>query len=529
LTITAAVVRPEALLGPLSPACAHNYRRVGAAREGRHGSGFNGAHMLALLFAAALSSGTAGPTAADIAGLAHVVSAIDAARPMRSATLGISVVDAETGKTVFAQDADKEFAPASNFKLVDAAAALAYIGPGYRYRTDLLERGTVVGGVLDGDLILRGGGDPVLMLADLQQAAKAVVASGITRVTGTVLPDDRVFDRQRYGGGWAWDDFPYYYQPPIQALSVDEGLANVTVVPGVKAGDPVAASIEPNGGAMTVRSIAVTTPSGGLNDVDCFRSPGSTRIVVVGHFPARSAPFTFGCAVDDASVYAAGMLWQLLADAGVDIGRTAAGPPVERGELDLEDPAFVAPLALPVVWSHESAPLHDLIARMMPPSDNFIAEHLFKMLPVAALHQRGTFDGGAEVERKFVASLGLDPATIDNGDGSGLSQGDRVTPHDLTTILDWEAHSSTGHWFVDALARAGINGTVRHHLLGSDAVGRVRAKDGYIWHVSTFSGYAWTKRHGLVVFSVMFNDADGKLKPFQDAQDKIVETIVDWP
>ena len=152
------------------------------------------------------------------------------------------------------------------------------------------------------------------------------------------------------------------------------------------------------------------------------------------------------------------------------------------------------------------------------------------MLPVAALHQRGTFDGGAAVERKFLASLGLDPATLDNGDGSGLSQGDRITPHDLAAVLAWEARSSrTGTAFVNSLALAGVNGTVRRHLRGSDAVGRVRAKDGYIWHVSTFSGFARTKQHGTIVFSIMFNDAVGKLKPFQAAQDKIVETIVDWP
>lgn len=485
--------------------------------------------MLTLLVAAALASAASPPTVSDVAALARLVRSIDAEYPMRTATLGVSIVDAASGKTLFAQDADKEFAPASNFKLVDAASALAYLGPDHRFRTDLLERGTVANGVLSGDLILRGGGDPVLSRADLDRAAGAVVAAGITRITGTILSDDRVFDRQRYGGGWAWDDMPYYYQPPIQALAVDEGLAYVTVTPGAAAGDPVVATIEPNGGAMTVRSYAQTTPSGGTNDVDCFRSPGSTQIEIVGHFPLGSAPFRFGCAVDDSSVYATGTLVQLLNDKGVAVGSAPIGPRVEVGMLDIEDPAFVGPLDLPVIWSHESAPLHDIIAKMMPPSDNFIAEHLFKMLPVAALHQRGTFDGGAAVERKFIGSLGLDPRTLDNGDGSGLSQGDRVTPHDLTTILEWETRSSTGHYFIDALARAGINGTVRHHLLGSDAVGRVRAKDGYIWHVSTFTGYAQTKKHGLVIFSIMFNDANGLLKPFQRAQDRIVETIVDWP
>jgi D-alanyl-D-alanine carboxypeptidase/D-alanyl-D-alanine-endopeptidase (penicillin-binding protein 4) len=360
-----------------------------------------------------------------------------------------------------------------------------------------------------------------------------VASAGIASVAGTVLIDDTMFDEQRYGSGWAWDDFPYYYQPPIQALSVEEGLAQVTVFPGHAAGDPVAATIEPNGDVMTVSSSAITSATRGLNDVDCFRSPGSTNIVIVGHYPAGSKKFTFGCAVDDAAAYAAGTFSQLLSDAGITLGAKAAGPPLPAGARDIEDATPPAPFAPPpdwtLLWSHDSPTVAALIARMMPPSDNFIAEHLFKMLPVAALHQRGTFDGGAAVEQKFLASLGLDPTSLTNGDGSGLSQGDRITPRDLAALLLWETRSSTRHAFVGALARAGINGTVRHHLLGSDAVGRVRAKDGYIWHVSTFSGYANTKRHGLVVFSIMFNDANGPLKPFLAAEDKIVETIVDWP
>src|SRR5207302_2045346 len=171
----------------------------------------------------------------------------------------------------FERDAYKEFAPASNFKLLDAAAAFAYLGPDFRFRTQLMARGDVAQGVLNGDLILRGGGDPVLTRADLSKAAAAVKTAGIKRVTGTVLADDTLFDEQRYGGGWAWDDFPYYYQPPIQALSVNEGLTNVTVEPGRVPGERAIASMEPNGGVMTISSAAVTSGSGGMNDVDCFR------------------------------------------------------------------------------------------------------------------------------------------------------------------------------------------------------------------------------------------------------------------
>ena len=490
--------------------------------------------MLALSLAAILIAPLSLPSASDIATLRHVVDRVVSKYPMNTATLSVSVVEAGTGRVLFERNAGTELAPASNFKLLDAASALAYLGPNFRYRTELRASGSIADGTLDGDLVLVGGGDPVLKRAVLAEAVRAVAAAGIRRVMGTVVVDDSLFDEQRYGPGWAWDDMSYYYQPPIQALSVDEGLAQVTVAPGNAAGAPVIASIEPNGSAMNIRSEAATSAAGGINDVDCFRSPGSSLIRIVGHYPLDAKPFTFGCAVDDAPAYAAGTLKQLLRDASISIGDAAAGPRPPEGPLDIENPiplehAHAARVLAPLLlWAHESPPVKDLLARMMPVSDNFIAEHLFKMLPVAELHQRGTFDGGAAVERKFLSSLGLDARTLDGGDGSGLSQGDRITAHDLTAILRWEMRSSTGGYFIHALARAGVNGTVRHHLRGSDAIGRVRAKDGYIWHVSTFSGYAMTRKHGLIVFSVMFNNAVGDLKPFLSAEDQIVETIVDW-
>lgn len=454
---------------------------------------------------------------------------------MRTAQLGVSIVQATTGRTLLSRLADSEFAPASNFKLLVGAAALAYLGPHFRYTTSVIARGVIADGVLKGDLILVGGGDPLLSRDDLRAAAAAVARFGISKVAGSVLGDASLFDGQRYGGGWAWDDMPYYYQPPIEALAVDEGTVGVTVSAGKAPGDPLAATIEPNGNVMTLAVRALTTPRGGKNDVDCFRSPGLTEIIIVGHYPISAGPTTFRCAVNDSTDYATGVFRQVLRDGGIGSGQMPLGPPPANVALDVTD-ASAAPPPPParypgstLLWTHDSPPLNRIIATMMPPSDNFIAEHLMKTLPVAALGERGSFDGGAQVERKFVAGLGLDPGTIDNGDGSGLSQGDRITPHDLTTILRWETLSFTGKDLIFALGRPGISGTVKRHLQGTDAVGRVWAKDGYIWHVSTFSGYAFTRRHGLVVFSIMFNQAVGLLRPFQRAQDEIVKAIVDMP
>ncbi len=474
-------------------------------------------------------------SASSLIALNALVRDLAAQRPLDTARLGVSIVQVATGRPIVSFQDDGEFAPASNFKLLVAAAALAYLRPQHRFTTQLYARGAVEGGVLDGDLVFVGGGDPVLTRADLRAAVKSVAAHGIQSITGTVLVDGTFFDSQRYGGGWAWDDMPYYYQPPIQAFSIDEGLAAVTVAPGPAAGAPVTAQIEANGGAMSAISLATTTTRGGLDDADCFRSPGSTQIEIIGHSPVDAKPAVFQCAVDDTQTYAAGTFRELLQQAGIAVGATPRTSLADPGTLDIENrdplppPAQVRYPDATLVWSHDSPDVAGLIRIMMPPSDNFIAEHLFKALPTAALSQRGSFDGGGDVERKFVASLGLDPQSVENGDGSGLSQGDRITPRDLTTILRWEWSSRYRDAYVFALGQPGIRGTVRHHLVGTDAVGRVWSKDGYIWHVSTFSGYAFTQHHGLVVFSIMMNDAIGLLAPYRAAQDKIVKTLVDLP
>src|SRR5579863_10293532 len=140
--------------------------------------------MLAAVAAASALQANSPPSAADIEALSRTVAAIAASHPMDTARIGVSVVDVDDGTMLYQRDADHEFAPASNFKLITAAAALAFLGSDFRFVTRLEARGALVGDTLDGDLILIGGGDPTLTRADLAAAAASVVRSGIHRVTG---------------------------------------------------------------------------------------------------------------------------------------------------------------------------------------------------------------------------------------------------------------------------------------------------------------------------------------------------------
>src|SRR4029077_8464086 len=134
-------------------------------------------------------------TPAQVASFRAYVDRLAGLPPLTNAHIGVSIVQPASGRVLVARDADGEFAPASNFKLLDAATALAYLGPRTRFVTQLFARGALDQGMLDGDLILVGGGDPVLARSDLRDAVAAVAAHGIQSVTGTVLVDESFFDR----------------------------------------------------------------------------------------------------------------------------------------------------------------------------------------------------------------------------------------------------------------------------------------------------------------------------------------------
>lgn len=463
------------------------------------------------------------------------IDAIAGRAPMNRAQLGVFAIEASSGRVLASRQADHEFVPASAFKLLLAATALDTLSAQYRFTTQVLARGGVEGNRLGGDLILVGGGDPVLSSTDLAGAAAAVSGDGIRQIGGGVFADDTLYDGVRWGPDWPWDGTPFYYAAPIQALAIDEGTMTVVIKPGSRDGDPVSAEITPPALGYSIASRAAMAAIPDDDPARCSRRLGTTQILIVGRMPLGAAQQTLHCAVEDSSEYALRRLRFELAAAGVSIGAVPLGsPPPDLPHDFIDQGPMPAPLSqrypgARILWAHQSPPLIDLLHTMLTESDNFIAEHILKMLAVHKLHQRGSFIGGATVEQRFAVRLGIDKDAIDVNDGSGLSPADRITPHALVTILRWTARQPFGADFVNALPRAGLEGTLAGRLTGTDAVGRVHAKSGYMQHTIVLAGYADTLHHGRVLFAVMVGDATGDVVPYFDLEDQIVSAIVDLP
>ena len=192
---------------------------------------------------------------------------------------GIEVVSLKDGRTLCALNSDKLFTPASNTKLFTTAAALALIGPDYRFKTTVETAGTVDKyGRLVGDLVLVGRGDPNLSgrvlpyagrtqrtqpsIRVLEQLADQLVQKGVKFIDGDIVADDSYYAFERYGEGWSQDDLVWESGAPVSALSINDNVMFVNILPADRPGEKAFVSIDPFADYYRIDNRILTTPSG---------------------------------------------------------------------------------------------------------------------------------------------------------------------------------------------------------------------------------------------------------------------------
>jgi D-alanyl-D-alanine carboxypeptidase/D-alanyl-D-alanine-endopeptidase (penicillin-binding protein 4) len=452
-------------------------------------------------------------SAAETARLRADVDAMLSGEPaLRGAHVGLFAVDTRNGNVLYSRNVDDDFTPASNTKLVTGSAALARLGDDFRLHTTLFATAPVRSGVIDGDLVLRGGGDPLLSAGDLDAAAASLSAAGVRDIRGGIVTDASYFDSQNYGPGWAWDDLAFDYGAPISALSLADNAVQITVYAANYLGTPASVVAAPASSAYTVRSAVTTGPAGSKDTVTLTRaSDGSLQLV--GSLPLGSVPDHFAGAVPDPPAFAADVLRGALAGRGITVERgTAAGLAPTSGGV--------------VLWQHDSQPLRLLLADFWYPSDNLVGEALLKHLGVARMGVPGADLGGLDLETEFLRSAGVDLRTIALVDGSGLSRYNQLTPRALVDVLQYDWKSPDRDVVLNALPVAGVRGTLKDAFANSAASGRVFAKTGGMLNVTNLSGYIATQRHGAVTFSFLIDNALGDDAPIAALRARILSRFV---
>jgi serine-type D-Ala-D-Ala carboxypeptidase/endopeptidase (penicillin-binding protein 4) len=458
------------------------------------------------------------------------------AGPAGKGAWGLLIVDEQSGETLFEQNADKYFVPASNLKLFTTALALAKLGPDYRFHTTLETRGTISAeGRLTSDLILVGRGDPNLsnrkfpyVLKEefdgppekvLAELADALVAKGVREISGDVVGDDSYFPRERYPSGWEIDDMVWQYGAAISAISVDDNTVTLTLTPGERAGDPVLAAMVPATPDFGVQNDVVTSAAEVKSDLTLKRDPGANLVVVRGTLPAKTAPRKLVLAVEEPAQHAAALLAGLLADRGVKIDGKARAMHVPEAAVVTSEPRAV-------LAEHVSVPLGDAVKLVNKISQNLHSEMLLR----AAARQNSLWNTPEDLEKlpeDFYAAAGIFPGDVVQTDGSGLSRRDLVTPRAVVALLKYAKEQPWFETYFASLPVAGEDGSLEDRMKSTVAAGKIHAKTGSLEHVRTRSGYVETPGGRRLIFSFLSNNMGGKNHEATDALDGLCVAMIE--
>lgn len=462
---------------------------------------------------------TAPATAVD--GLTATIDGILADHRLDGALAAVAVRSAATGATLYAHNPDMRLLPASNTKLFTSTAALDLLGLDHRFTTSVLTTGKRHGPVLEGDLYLRGTGDPTLLYGDYDELAAQVAAAGLRTVHGRLIADDTWFDSVRYGTSWAWDDEDQYYDAGISALAAagdtdyDAGTVIVEATPAAVAGRPAVVTLTPATGYVTIVNRSTTVPAGGEDTLSIRREHGSNTIVVDGTAPVGGGSTKEWVAVWEPTGYAADLFHRALAAHGVRVtGDTRTG---------VATPAGALPLA-----SHDSITLAEIYTPFLKLSNNMHAEILTKTLGRVVAGE-GSWDAGLKViADQLAAKFGVDTTKMRQADGSGLSRWDNIAPKEITDVL---IAAQSRPWFdtwYNALPIAGnrdrmVGGTLRNRMVGTPAANNVHGKTGSLTGATALSGYVTDADGDRLVFSILFNNYLSDAPT--DLQDKIAVVL----
>lgn len=441
------------------------------------------------------------PAAAAKDDLEETVERILASTPLGSARTGVLIYDLEAKKPVYEHNADELLNPASNMKIVTTVAALARLGPDYRYATEIYVADEPVGGVVKGDLYLRGKGDPSLDTERLYRIVRELRYLGLKEIKGNLVVDDTWFDRQYDGPGWEQDDSDRPYMAGAGAVSLNFNAVAIHVHPAEKVGAPARVELDPPSDFLVLENHAVTTPARSLRRIEVQSIPAGNRqkIVVDGRLPAGRRGGPVWRRISNPPFYAGETLKAMLAEQGIKVrGKVRLGTVPERLR-----PFYVD-------WSE---PLSILVHTVNKWSQNHMSEMLLKTLGAELQGAPGTWAKGVAVVEEMLASeVGIPRGSFVMKNGSGLNDTNRISARQIVQVLAWAREQLlVAPELLTSLPVAGRDGTVRNRMGGTPAQGRIRAKTGTLQNVTALSGYATSVGGRELAFAIMVNDYPGRL------------------
>lgn len=443
-----------------------------------------------------------------------------AAAGLKNAAVGVSVINVDSGSVLCSIGDDELMTPASNVKLITTGCALLLLGEKFEFTTSVYAAGRIGrNGTLAGDLVVVAGGDPAISGREHEGKTTAVfdawaaeIARSVKVVRGNLVIDDTIFDRQYVHPAWPANQLVRWYCAPVSAFALNDNCVDVKVLPGARPGQPARVILDPPTGYFKIRNKCQTVASGKAAAY-IHRLPGEDILVISGKLTPKSAGAASPVTVANPAAYAASVLWERLAEAGVRVQGEImlAGQPVDTGSAKLL-----------------ASTTHSLVSAVQTAnkrSQNFYAEMILKTMG-HTVADRASFADGVRAVAKHLDAAGIKEGSYVMDDGSGLSKRNAFSARQLAGFLRHMALSNPSKPFLDSLAVSGLDGTLKRRMSKPPYAGNVLAKTGHVRGVSSLSGYV---RSGdeLLAFSILVNGEGLKQAAADRLQDSICRFLVD--
>jgi D-alanyl-D-alanine carboxypeptidase/D-alanyl-D-alanine-endopeptidase (penicillin-binding protein 4) len=447
--------------------------------------------------------------------LQNTLDEVLSARCLDEAQTGISIVALPSGKAIYSHHADTPLLPASTLKTVTTAAALRYLSPEYRFITQFLYSGTRQGAIIQGDLIVKAGGDPKLTLENLWQIAQHLRGMGIQQVTGKLLIDSQFFDNLTQAPEWGEDESSQWaYDARLSAFALNFNTLAVHVSPAQVAGTAAQVWLESQPPYLQLHNQTTTSTQSG-NSVALSREQdeqNNVHLYVQGKVSLSAEEKVIYLNVDDPIRYAAESFRSVLKQAGIEVlGATVLGKMPEKTQL---------------LHRHLSPPLSMILKELNTFSNNFIAEQVLKTIAAEVSKQPGSHVEGLRLVQAFLQALGVRLTGVNLVDGSGLSRKNHVTAQAMTDFFTAISNRfDIGPDFLTALRVMGAQGALSPRLSHSPARAQIRAKTGTLTGMSGLAGYVANTQGAVFAYAFLLNNNRCGYTGADVIEDKIVNAI----
>ncbi len=459
--------------------------------------------------------------AADLSAQEQVMDSVIADTTLTGTSWSFCFADAITGEIIYSYDADRNLASASVMKLYPTSVALSLLGPCYRYSTTLCLIGDLntKKGVLEGDVVIIGGGDPALgseYFAEHYGNLTAVWVSalkdaGVKRVRGSVAAAESIYDFNPVPSGWAWGDLGQYYGAGVYDININNNEYNIYIT-GRAEGEPALIdSVQDYGKDVSLTNYLLS--SGRTDRGYVYNAPYSSLAWVTGSVPADSS-FILRASIPDPPFALLRKLDAAMREAGIEVDYE---PGTERVSVEGQKCINVAVTFSPTLAEIVKVTNHESV--------NMYAEALRKHLGHEILGE-GTYSAGSLVIRQFLDSIGCEPYEAVILDGSGLSSNNNISALMTVRLLVHMNNSAVSDAFVSSLPMGAVSGTMKNYFRDEMFKGRVVAKTGTITSAKSFAGYFTTNSGRKIAFTTFANGFTVPSRKITDNMERVVREIM---